>query len=484
MPASRSGDIRRRWELRVLIALPAVWVLFAAVEGYLAIQLTLDAVGVEGRSPAVDRVRLLVIGLGSMLALACGTALGLAVTRPMRDLLRKIQHRLRGDAAVGLTGGNELRQLSNAFDDMLLSFDKFVSDSHIVDGMPLGVIVVDRHGVIVRANAEAQRLFPLGPLSGRRIADVCVPAMDRQLAGAIAAVRDTGTPVEVSAAMLLAAPDGAQHEPQHVVSLHPTTAVDEVVIAIRDLGQLASIRGQIQRVDQLAALGAHVASVAHELGGALMGIQTLVDTVEPQDTPDDRRLHGKLQDEVERASRLLAEIRMFGQASARERVRCELTRLVEETMWVLEPRFAHKKLKVERRLAADLPLVVVDRDRIAQAILNVITNAFEATPEGGRIEVVTARATGATTVCVSNSGSFITPEQREKIFTLFYTTKRGGSGFGLSQARRALVDHGGEIEVRSSVETGTTFVLRIPEDTPVADAFQAPRADAIRGALL
>jgi signal transduction histidine kinase len=472
----RKGDIRRRWELRVLVALPAVWILLAAVEGYLAIEMTADALGMGFRDvgPELDRVRLLVIGAGSLVALACGTALALAVTRPMGDLLRKIQHRLQGDAAVGLTGGNELRQLSNAFDHMLLSFEKFVSDTHIVDGMPLGIVVVDRNDMLVRANGEALRLLPSPTVDearrfgeARRVWDVCPDGMADKLAEALKSVRDTGTPLEVSPELILG-PEPEAVESSKRVDLHPTTTVGEVVIVIRDLKHLANIRGQMQRVDQLAALGAHMASLAHEIGGGLMGIQMLIEALEPR-TPSDIKLHDKLRSECDRAARLLTEIRTFGQASARERVACNLGRLVEEILWMLEPRLINKHIAVEKHLNLELPPILVDRDRIVQALLNIVNNAFEATPADGRVTVTVARDGDATVVKVANTGSYIPPDEQQKIFTLFYTTKRGGSGFGLPQAQRAVADHGGEIEVRSSQAQGTEFILRFPDQATVAD---------------
>jgi signal transduction histidine kinase len=458
----KAGDIRRRWELRVLVALPAVWILFAAVEGYLAIQMTVSALGDRSASMSLDSVRLFVIGIGSLLALACGAGLALSVTRPMRELMRKIQHRFHGDAAVQLTAGSEMRVLSNAFDNMLLSFDRFVSDTHIVDGMPLGILVVDQNDVIVRANVEGQRLIwqKEGDIHGRDVTSLCAPGMQGRLSETLAAVRQTGMPVEMPDDIFGETPD-ASAEPAHAVTLHPTTIIGEVVVAIRDLKHLATMRGQMQRVDQLAALGAHVASLAHDIGGGLMGIQMLIEAIEPR-TPGEIKIHDRLRGELERATRLLTEIRSFGQARARERVLCNLGRLVDEILWTVEPRFMTKGIAVDKHVNLELPPVLVDRDRVVQAILNVVNNAFEATPPHGTVTVVVETLDGATLVRVANTGSFIPCDEREKIFTLFYTTKRGGSGFGLPQARRALVDHGGDIEVASSEDRGTEFVLRFP----------------------
>ncbi len=467
MDSKRPGNINRRWEVRVLVALPAVWMLFAALESYLAIQMTRSAVGgtpVSGLR-SVEDVTLVVVGVGSLAALACGVTLAVAVTRPMRDLAVKIQYRLRGDAARGSTAASEIEQLSNALDDMLLSFDKFVSNSQIVEAMPLGILVIDASDTIIRANAEARRLLPDHPLEGSPVRVLAEPAGAADLTSTLRRVRDEGVPVGIPAGILFAQPaDGG--EPQEAITLHPTTVVGEVVIAIRDAAQIETIRGRIQRVDRLAALGAHVASLAHELRGGLMGIQVLADALQPS-APEDAKLHDKLQQEIDRSVRLLTEIRTFGQASARERVACDLGRLVEDTIWVVGARFSDKHITVNRQVSVELPSLLLDRDRTTQAIMNVVTNAFEAAPAGGTVTAVVERVGKATLVKIANTGSFIPPEEREKIFTLFYTKKTRGSGFGLSMARRTLLDHGGEIDVTSSPDRGTEFVLRFPDQLVV-----------------
>lgn len=468
-PTRRSGDIRRRWELRVLIALPAVWVLLAAVEAYLAVDMTLLALGVVprlGSDPvAVERVRLLAIGIGSLTALVCGIAFAVAITRPMRQLLQKIQHRLHG-SAESLTGTNEIQQLSSAFNDMLLSFDKFVTDSQIIKGMPVGILVVDKADRVIRANTEAQRLFRAqrrGPV-GSRLSELCAPQMSARLNEALDEVRKGGAPVEVPAHTLIGA--GRDPRARQLVTLQPTTISGEVVVSIRDLRYLEEVRGHIQRVDQLAALGAHVASLAHEISGAMTGVQMLLDLI-PAVSEDGDGLHRKLREEVERAVRLLAEVRTFGQVNARERVLCDLTRITDDLTWSLDNRFADKHVTVVKQLDRQLPMLLVDRDRVIQAILNVLTNAFEATPPDGTVTVVTERGQGGMVLRVRNTGSFIPEADRDKIFTLFFTTKQAGSGVGLALARRTLVDHGGDIAVVSS-EEATEFILTFPDQPPVS----------------
>lgn len=491
MPAPRKqagdGDIRARWELRVLIALPAVWVMLAAVEAYLAVDMTLAALGYVprvGANPlAVERARLLLIGGGSLIALVCGVAFAVAVTRPIRQLLQRIQQRLHG-RAESLTTTNEIQELSNAFDDMLLSFDKFVTDSQIIEGMPVSILVVDKSDVVVRANTDAHRLFRASgrALVGSRLHDLCVPEMNSRFSDALEQVRRADTSVELPADTLLAT---TQQEPglRQLVRLQPTANAGEVVVSIRDPGRLEQIRGHIQRVDQLAALGAHVASLAHEISGAMTGVQMLVDLIPEQPAGADG-LHRKLREEVERAVRLLAEVRTFGQVNARERVLCDLTLVTDDLLSTLDSRFNEKRLTLVKKLDPQLPLVLVDRDRVIQAILNVVTNALEATPPGGTVTVATEHADEATLIKIRNSGSFIPPEERQKIFALFYTTKQAGSGVGLPMARRAVTDHGGEIEVTSSPEEGTEFVLRFPDHPPTDEPVSLEPSSVVRSVRL
>lgn len=455
----RKTDIRR-WELRLLVAIPTVFVLLAVTEGFLAIELTVRALGVDF-SPverlALGKVRLLIVGLGSMIALGFGLALALTITHPLRRLVETVRRRLPPGHAPAKTPTNELTELSNTFNHMLLSFDKFVTDSHILDGMPVGVLVVDAQNRVKQTNAEARRLVQVigQPPEGGVLSELPLFNAGSAVSEALATVRATGSTVEV--------PSSASEA--RLVTLTPVTASGEIVVTIRDLSQVSKIRGEIQRVDKLAALGAHVASLAHEVSGSLMAVQTLAGLLPPKSNEDGAIL-AKLEGELERAGRLLDEIRAFGQATIRDRVPCDLSRLVEETLWVVEPRFIEKRLQVVKRLAPDLPPILGDGDRLTQAVLNVFTNAFEATPAGGAIRVVTERDEGVILLRVANSGSYIPPEERQKIFNLFYTTKKRGTGFGLPLARRAVMDHGGDIAVSSTEETGTEFVLSFPASHP------------------
>ncbi len=449
----------------MLVMIPVLFLIVALTASIFGIELTLHALGSRRLSPAqsvaLQEVRLLVVGLGSVGAAIFGALVAVAIRRPLRQLVRAIQSRIDVEIPVKVaTAVSELADLSNAFDNMLLSFDKFVSDSHILEGMPLGVILVDGQNRITRTNAEARRLLKVGAGSPEGDAvEKLLPSPIRSLLWeALARVRETGEAEELSGT--LAAPAMTPDEESSLqVNLFPAGPPGEVLVTLKDLSQIPRIRNEIRRVDQLAAVGIHVASLAHEVNGSLMAVQTMLDLLSTEGQQD--RLRQRLQEEINRASRLMDEIRAFGRDRLSERTPCRLGELLRETLSVARERFRKNDVEIVERVSPDLPSVLGDSDRLAQALTNILTNAFEATPPSGKIRVTAEREGGDIVVRVANTGSYISPDDQKKIFNLFYTTKRRGSGFGLPLAQRTITDHGGSIAVESSPDNGTEFVIRL-----------------------
>jgi two-component system NtrC family sensor kinase len=106
---------------------------------------------------------------------------------------------------------------------------------------------------------------------------------------------------------------------------------------------------------------------------------------------------------------------------------------------------------------------MADGNLIKQVVLNVVMNALQAMPEGGRLAIAVERVGPAAQIRVADTGCGITPEDRERIFDPFYTTKTEGTGLGLSVCYGIVQRHGGEIEVDSEIGVGTTLKIRLPE---------------------
>ena len=119
-------------------------------------------------------------------------------------------------------------------------------------------------------------------------------------------------------------------------------------------------------------------------------------------------------------------------------------------------------VEIEAGLAESLPDVNGDKDLLGRALGNLISNALDAMPEGGKLAVRTAAAPGVVTVEVEDSGPGLTDDQKTRLFTPYFTTKRGGTGLGLAIVQGIVSDHGGRIQVRSEPGHGTSFTLVLP----------------------
>ena len=136
--------------------------------------------------------------------------------------------------------------------------------------------------------------------------------------------------------------------------------------------------------------------------------------------------------------------------------------LVREVFLLAEPEALKNNVQLVFERQGSLPAVNVDRDLMKQALLNLVLNGCQAMPSGGQLKVKPQTDGHHVNLEVSDQGVGIPPEGRQKIFSLFYTTKPGGSGIGLAMAFRVLQLHNGFIDFSSVVDHGTTFRVSIP----------------------
>lgn len=477
-------SVRRVTGIRLTIFLPLFLMGLVVAVGLWAIRLTTASVGKSSIAQlsvaeiqALRETAFLVVGIGGGGALLLGIIVAIAISRPIWTLLRRTERMM----PVSLPRPpvkkiDELSSLSNTMNHLLLSFEKYARVSDIFDRLPDGILAVSPTGEVLSANAEAQRIFGpgAGGLAGRRLADLLEPGQAENDLFLALWQRALGSTPTTFPHLALQRKDGTRVEVRGSVAVAESLSGDgeEVILTVQDLARVRTIQGEVRRVDQLAALGALAASIVHEIGGAVLAIQTLVDLIAPQVAPDTPhyRYVEKIQGELDRIRRLADEIRTLAQVEIREAVPCQVETLVAEKLWLAEARFRDKGIAVTKRIAPDLQPVLGDPDRLSRAFLNILTNAFEATPPSGRITVEVGEGespgdlgTGRViAVRIANTSSHIPPADLDRVFDLFYTTKKEGSGLGLPVAARAVADHGGKITVRSLPEEGTEFTLFLP----------------------
>jgi signal transduction histidine kinase len=217
-------------------------------------------------------------------------------------------------------------------------------------------------------------------------------------------------------------------------------------------------------MERLASLGRLSAGIAHEIRNPLTGVSLLLDELHDRllSSSGDQQLIRRALDEIERLEGLVDELLEFSSLPKLRLQTATLGPVLEDTLFLVDKQCRKANIQLEREIADDLPAFPLDRDRLKQAFLNLMTNAIEAMPAGGLISVVARRENGQVMVAVRDTGEGISPEKHRLIFEPFYTSKGEGTGLGLSITHNIIAEHGGRIEVKSVPEQGSTFTFWFP----------------------
>lgn len=228
--------------------------------------------------------------------------------------------------------------------------------------------------------------------------------------------------------------------------------------------QILEIEEQLRRADRLSVLGELAAGMAHEIRNPLGSIRGTAEILRDGVAPDDPRAEFAdiLLKEVDRLNRVVQEFLDFARPGRNESFgRTDLPGVLEETVQLIRAQALKGGVAITREVPP-LPPFSGDREKIKQALLNLLLNALQAMPQGGDLRIAADQDDRQLRVRISDTGCGIPPTEREKIFNPFYTTRASGTGLGLAITHRIIQGHGGRIEVESEVGVGTTFTFWLP----------------------
>jgi len=242
------------------------------------------------------------------------------------------------------------------------------------------------------------------------------------------------------------------------------------IILVDDITERVSLESQLAQADKLSSIGLLAAGVAHEINTPLAVISSYAQMLSKQLKADTRL--GPVLDKITQQSFRAAEIANgllnFSRTSTTEFRETNLNQVIRDTLSLLEHQFKTAQIHVVLELVEELPAISGNSGKLQQVFLNLLLNAKEAMPAGGRLRVSTA-VNGHVEAVVSDSGAGIAPEHLKRIYDPFFTTKttpkpgdRRGTGLGLSVSYGIIQEHAGKIHVESAVGAGTTFHLEFP----------------------
>ena len=242
------------------------------------------------------------------------------------------------------------------------------------------------------------------------------------------------------------------------------------IILVDDITERVSLETQLAQADKLSSIGLLAAGVAHEINTPLAVISSYAQMLSKQLKGDARLapVLDKITQQSFRAAEIANGLLNFSRTSTTEFRETNLNQVIRDTLSLLDHQFKTAQIVIDLELADDLPPIHGNPGKLQQVFLNLLLNAKEAMPGGGRLRVATL-FNGHVAALVNDSGSGIAPEHLKRIYDPFFTTKtmarpgdRRGTGLGLSVSYGIIQEHAGKIHVESAVGAGTTFHLEFP----------------------
>ncbi len=251
------------------------------------------------------------------------------------------------------------------------------------------------------------------------------------------------------------------------------------LVTLHDVESFERIGNQLQLSERLAALGRVTAGVAHEVKNPLNSMRLWLEVLKgnmPVE-PEPQQAVKMLDSEIDRLDRAVKTFLNFTRPVEIQLEDTDLPALLREIVQAAKPSILKAGLDLRVDLPAEFPSVLLDRQLIHQAVLNLLMNASDFTPPGGRVSLALQHSGDSAVISVADSGIGIPPQEQKKIFQLFHTTRPGGTGIGLANTFRFVQLHNGRIEFESEPGRGTTFRIELPlarhAEFPTAEASSA-----------
>jgi len=227
--------------------------------------------------------------------------------------------------------------------------------------------------------------------------------------------------------------------------------------------QIIEIEEQLRRADRLSALGELSAGMAHEIRNPLGAIRGTAEILRDEVAPGDPKIEFAdiLIREVDRLNRVLEDFLRFARPAPVEYGRFFINQVIGEVLDLTKQQALRNRVAVQTDLTEDTE-ISGQGEQIKQALLNLVLNALQAMTDGGHLTVSTRRHDNDLQIDVADNGPGIAPEDRERIFNPFVTTRDSGTGLGLAITERIVHGHEGRIEVISTPGQGACFRVSLP----------------------
>jgi len=246
--------------------------------------------------------------------------------------------------------------------------------------------------------------------------------------------------------------------------------IGELTAAFNQMTQkLRQSQQELVEAERLATAGRMAAAFAHDIRNPLSAIKMMVQLLRKRVQPgeENQKYILSIIEEIDRLNAIVKSMMDFARPMELKRQMGNVNSALLEVLNLMEAKLNHHKITLVKRFSTDIPLIMLDADKLKQVFMNVILNAIQSMPNGGELTIATKLFEQRTSdfrllVEISDTGVGIPPENLSRLFEPFFTTKTEGTGLGLTNAKRIIQQHGGDIEVQSKVEEGTRVIMSLP----------------------
>jgi len=473
------------------------------------------AISLQGMYGEIRRTRLTIFSFGIIASLVgCLAALILSrrITSPLEQLRTGALAVAGGDLAhrIDVRSADEIGELAMTFNRMTNDLQaqqaalqeanheldaqlREVSNlerynARILASMTNGLVTLNMEGSIVKWNEMAARItgYPVGEVEGRLCREVFAsnPLLMRLLLDGI-----HGKGVWWERGVSFIRPDGREVPIEINTSLleDDTGQTTGLLGVFRDLSLVRELEQRLRRADRLAAVGRMAAMVAHEIKNPLVALKTFVDMV-PRRAKDPAfiaRFQDIVPKEVDRVNAIMEDLLELSRPPRISPRPLHVHEVIARCVALYEQQAAERAIAIVQELAPALVQVRADPEYLLRALGNLAINAIQAMTAGGRLTIRTGsgvpwQSTLAETtahvdlgtaadaaqpfvfIAVVDTGTGMTPDQLDSLFTPFFTTKEKGTGLGLALTHKIIEEHQGYLHVESQFGIGSTFTILLP----------------------
>jgi signal transduction histidine kinase len=272
----------------------------------------------------------------------------------------------------------------------------------------------------------------------------------------------------------------AEHQPIHMVEVPGDNGIDMqlsldfieqdgqelgALLTMRDAESMRKIEDEIEVSRRLANIGKLTSGVAHEVKNPINSIVVHLEILRNklnQPDADTQRHMDVIGSEIQRLDRVVQTLVDFTRPVELTLADVDLRSLVEQVVFMAKPDCERHGVRLSTEIGEEPLLTRVDADLIKQSLLNIVINGVQAMENGGTLSIRTSRREEDARIEIQDTGAGIPPAIRDKIFNLYFTTKKSGSGIGLAMTYRIMQLHNGSVHFDTRSGEGTTFYLTLP----------------------